>query len=140
MTLYEICQAMQEIAMEQPNINYTGVGDIYDLNDTPNLKYGVFFITQSSHIIGEDTTQFQLTLYYVDRLFQDKSNTLQIQSVGIQLLNNIINQFNYEYSNVNVEFDVNCTTFTHKFSDYCAGVFAQVTVEVDNNLGICGGY
>ena len=96
---------MQEIAMEQPNINYTGVGDIYDLNDTPNLKYGVFFITQSSHIIGEDTTQFQLTLYYVDRLFQDKSNTLEIQSTGIQLLNNIINQFNYEYSNVNVEFD-----------------------------------
>ena len=25
-------------------------------------------------------------------------------------------------------------------ADYCAGVFAQVTVEVDNNLGICGGY
>ena len=118
MTLCEICQAMQEIAMEQPNINYTGVGDIYDLNDTPNLKYGVFFITQSSHIIGEDTTQFQLTLYYVDRLFQDKSNTLEIQSTGIQLLNNIINQFNYEYSNVNSLHYIFCNLSTDSTLPY----------------------
>lgn len=137
MTLFEICRAIEDIAISKPNINHVGNGDIYDLNSKPNLKYGVFYITQTNHIISEDTTQFQLTLYYIDRLFQDNSNTLEIHSTGIQMLTNIINTFNYKYPDVNVEYDVNCTTFIHKFSDYCAGVFAGVTITVDNEIGIC---
>lgn len=137
MTLYEICKELEDIAYSKPNINHVGNGDIYDLDSLPDLKYGVFYITQSNHVMGEDTTQYQLTLYYIDRLFQDKSNSLEIQSTGIQILTSIINTFNYSNPNVSVEYDVNCTTFTHKFSDFCAGVFAQVTFEVDNDLGIC---
>lgn len=138
MNLYEICNALQEIALQKPNINYVGEGDIYNLNTLPNIKYGVFFITQTNHNIGLNTNEYNVTLYYVDRLFQDKSNTLEIHSTGLQVLTSIINQFNYEYDDVNVEFDINATTFEHKFSDYCAGVYAQVTITTENNIGICG--
>lgn len=137
MNLYEICNALQEIALQKPNINYVGEGDIYDLNTLPNLKYGVFFITQTNHTISEDTTDFELTLYYIDRLFQDKSNTLEVHSTGLQVLTSIINTLNIEYPNLNINYDINATTFVHKFSDYCAGVYAQVTITVDNNIGIC---
>lgn len=137
MTLYEICRAFEEIALTKPNINFVGDGDVYELNAKPNLKYGVFYITQSNHVIGQDTTQFQLTLYYIDRVFEDNSNTLEVHSTGIQVLTDIINTFNYMNPDVNVEFDINATTFIHKFSDYCAGVYVGITIEVDNNLGIC---
>lgn len=137
MTLLEICDALKNIAITQPNINYTGSGDIYSLNSLPNINYGVFFITQSNHTVSEDTTNYNLTLYFIDRLFQDDSNTVAIQSTGIQVLTNIINKFNYSYSDIDIEYDLNMTTFLHKFSDKCAGVFCNVSIKSDNNIGIC---
>jgi hypothetical protein len=137
MTLYEIVNEFKEIALSKPNINYVDDGDVFELNAKPNLKYGVFYVTQSNHIIGQDTTQFQLTLYYIDRVFEDYSNSLEVHSTGLQVLTDIINSFNYNNPDVNIEFDINATTFIHKFSDVCAGVFAGITITVDNEIGIC---
>lgn len=136
MTLYNIVEKLKDIAINKPNINYVGEGDIYDLNTLPNIDYSVFYITQSNHSQNQDTTTFNLTLYYIDRIFQDKSNTLNIQSTGIQVLTTIVNTF--EYSNdVIVNYDMDYTTFTHKFSDLCAGVYCNLSISVDNELGIC---
>lgn len=137
MTLYEIVNEFKEIALSKPNINYVGDGDVFELNAKPDLKYGVFYITQSNHVIGQDTTQFQLTLYYIDRVFEDYSNSLEVHSTGLQVLTDIINSFNYNNPDLNIEFDINATTFIHKFSDVCAGVFAGITITVDNEIGIC---
>ena len=93
MTLYEIVNEFLNIAKQQPNINYTGEGDIYQLNSLPNIDYSVFYVTQTNHSQNENTVSYTLTLYYIDRLLQDASNRLQIQSQGILVLNNIINIF-----------------------------------------------
>lgn len=138
MSLYEIVKSLQEIAKQQPNINYVGEGDIYILNTQPNIDYSVFFITQTNHSQYENTIEYKLTLFYVDRLMTDESNRLKIQSEGIMMLGNIINIFNQKYPDVEVEYNVNHTTFLQKFADSCAGVFADVTIIADNNIGVCG--
>ena len=137
MTLYDIVTAFKNIAKKQPNINYVNDGDIYSLNSIPNLEYGVFFVTQSNHSQNEDTISYTLTLYYIDRLNADGSNTLQIQSNAIMALNNIINNFNQLYD-VEIEYNINYTTFVHRFQDDCGGAFANVTIITDNELGVCG--
>ena len=136
MTLYKIVNDILDIAKRQPNINYVDEGDIYSLNSKSNIDYGVFYITQSNHSISEDTVTYNLTLYYIDRLFNDGSNTLQIQSQGLLILNNIINEYS-QTADVEIKYDINFTTFTHRFADECAGVFCNVKIITNNELGIC---
>lgn len=138
MTLYDIVNDFKEIALAQPNINYADEGDIYTLNAKPNIDYGVFFVTQTNHQQSEDTIQYNLTLFYVDRLMTDESNRLKIQSEGIIMLGNIINIFSNKNPNVEIGYNINYTTFLHRFADSCAGVFADVTIIADNNIGVCG--
>ena len=138
MTLYEIVTHLQEIAKQQPNINYVGEGDIYELNSKPNIDYSVFFITQTNHVQYENTIEYNLTLFFVDRLMADESNRLKIQSEGIMMLGNIINIFSQKYYDVEIEYSINHTTFLQKFADSCAGVFANVKIIADNNIGVCG--
>ena len=137
MTLHEIVNQILEIAQQQPNINYVGEGDIYELNKLPNINYGVFFVTQTNHTVNEDTIEYNLTLFYIDRLLPDGSNTLQIQSQSMLVLNNIINIFNQLNPDVSIEGTINFTTFTHRFADNCGGSFCNVTITTDNQIGIC---
>jgi hypothetical protein len=138
MTLYEVITDILNIAKQQPNINHTGEGDVYLLNSLPNIDYSVFWVTQTNHTQGENTVSFNLILYYIDRLLPDDSNRLQIQSQGMLALNNIINIYNQMNTDIQIEYDINYTTFTHRFTDNCAGVFANVTITADAELGICG--
>jgi hypothetical protein len=138
MTLYEVITDILNIAKQQPNINHTGEGDIYSLNSLPNIDYNVFWVTQTNHTQGENTVTYNLVLYYIDRLLPDASNRLQIQSQGMLALNNIINIYNQMNPDIQIEYDINYTTFTHRFVDDCAGVFANVTITADAELGICG--
>lgn len=136
MTLLKIVNDILEVGRRQPNINYVGNGDVYTLNSMSNVEYGVFYVTQSNHSISEDTVTYNLTLYYIDRVLNDKSNTLQVQSQGILVLNNIINQYN-QIADVEIDYNINFTTFTHKFVDDCAGVFCNVKITTNNEIGIC---
>ena len=136
MTLYDIVTTLINIAKKQPNINYTGEGDIYILNSLPNIDYSVFYITQNNHTQREDTVNYNLTLFYIDRVNSSGNNVLQIQSTGMLALNNIINKFNNLYD-VEVG-DIDFTTFVHRFQDDCAGVYANVTITADAELGTCG--
>lgn len=138
MTLVDIVKEFENIASKQPNINHVGNGDIYTLNSLPNIDYSVFFVTQTNHQQSENTITYNLVLYYIDRLFQDNSNTLEVQSTAILMLGNIINIFNQLNPDAQIDYDVNYTTFTHKFNDYCAGAWADITITTDNELGICG--
>lgn len=136
MTLIDVVNNFKDIAIQQHNINYVGDGDIYSLNNLPNLDYGVFYITQTNHTQSEDTISYTLTLFYVDRLFTDHSNRLQIQSNAIITLTNIINVFAETYD-VEVDYNVNFTTFIQRFADECSGAFCNVTITVNNDIGLC---
>ena len=138
MTLIDIVNEFLDIAKKQPNINYVNEGDIYDLNKLPNIDYGVFYITQTNHTQSEQMINYNLTLFYVDRIVKDGSNKLAIQSNGIITIGNIINLFSLKNPDVEIDYDIEYTTFLHRFTDECSGVFANVRIITDNNVGICG--
>lgn len=137
MTLKNLIEEFETIASEQPNIKFCGNGDIFTLNSIPDIDYGVFFITQNSHLVFENTTQYSLNLFYIDRLINEETdwNKLQIQSDGIQVLNNIINTF-VDENDLVVDYPVRYTSFNERFSDDCAGVYCTLIITVPN-LGIC---
>lgn len=130
MTLLTIIRELERIALTHPNVRTAKDGSIYEImNANPAVKYGTFVVTQNTHRQTAQFDYYGLTIFYCDRLVGDMdANRLQIQSFGKQVLGNIINVFCDEYD-LDVPI-INYTTWTQRFMDECAGVYAQFELEV----------
>lgn len=130
MTLYKLVEILKQIALRQPMIRTAGEGDIYDMmNANPSIDYGVFFITQQTHTQDERFDHYNLVLFYIDRLVSDlDDNRLQVQSIGKEVLTNIIRTIEEDY-----DIDagtISYTTFTQRFHDECAGCYVQLVLDI----------
>lgn len=130
MTLSEVIRTMEVVASKQPSINMVVENDIFRLNNKADARYGVFAFVQGQHSTSVDSNlvTYAFTLFYVDRLKNDRSNQIEIQSVGIQTLDNIIRTMDEMgiYSETSYSFQV----FNQRFVDECAGVFCNVSFSV----------
>lgn len=132
MTLLETVKAIEAAALRQPSVNQIVANDIFRLNTLPDARYGVFAWTQGQHEIGDEMQTFVFTFFYVDRLTADLANEVEIQSVGIQTLSNIIRTL--EEWGILPDRSWSAQTFRQRFLDECAGVFASVRLEVPADL------
>ena len=137
MTYYEIINNLKACALEEPNINFVGSKDIYELNSLPTIEYNVFYITPNSFSVNEDTITYSLNLYFVSRWDETDNNQLEEQSAGMLALQNIINRFNNLYPEVEIAYPLIYTPFYQKFKDITCGVFVRADFQVDNTLGTC---
>ena len=73
---------------------------------------------------------YNFFLYYINRtIIDDGSNEILNQSTGIEVLRNIIRKTCQEL-NIDVSTDIQYYPFIQKFTDVCAGVYADVTFDV----------
>lgn len=130
MTLQQVIKAFEVVASQQPSVNMIVQNDIFRLNSKSNARYGVFGWTQGQHSASTDSDLFtySFTFFYVDRLKNDRSNEIEVQSVGIQTLNNILRKL--DDIGVFVSSTYNFQTFNQRFLDECAGVFCNVSLQV----------
>lgn len=130
MTLSEVIRTMEVVASKQPSINMVVENDVFRLNNKADARYGVFAFTQGQHSTSIDSNliTYAFTLFYVDRLKNDRSNQIEIQSVGIQTLNNIIRAL--EDYDIAPETGYSFQVFNQRFVDECAGVFCNVSFSV----------
>ena len=131
MRLIEIIEALKAAALSQPAVRSIVPNDVYRLNATPNANYGVFSFVQGTHSRDENENfiRYAFTLFYVDRLTEDKQNEIEIQSTALDVLGNIIRSIEAAYCKGETQ-PINYTTFTESFSDECAGAFATVEFPV----------
>lgn len=130
MTLKQVIKGFEILASSQPSVNMIVENDIFRLNNKADARYGVFGWTQGTHqtSISSDLFTYAFTFFYVDRLTEDKDNQIEIQSVGIETLDNIIRQM--DYRGLYVDSGYTFQTFNQRFLDECAGVFCNVTISV----------
>lgn len=130
MTLLELIKTLEIVASHQPSIKMVVENDVFRLNNKADARYGVFAFVQGQHTTSIDSNviNYTFTLFYVDRLKNDKSNQIEIQSVGVQTLDNIIRQL--EERGVFCEREYTFQVFNQRFLDECAGVFCNVTLSV----------
>jgi hypothetical protein len=134
MTLYELVRKIERIASAQPTVNMIVENDIDKLNSVADAQYGIFAFVQGQHSsrANSDWVTYSLTLYYVDRLTEDGSNLLEVQSVGVQTLDNIVKDLAQSESQVVVE-NYSFQPFLHSFADNCAGVYMTVSIQTLRN-------
>lgn len=132
MTLLETIRTLETVALQQAAVRTVIENDIFKLNDLPNVKYSVFAFTQGQHTSTTDGpfTTYRFTLFYVDRLNEDRSNQVQIQSTGERTLRNILLILagqDIESSQYTIQ------PFNQRFADECAGVYCEVALSVPND-------
>ena len=130
MTLLELIKTLELVASNQPSIKMIVENDIFRLNSRGDARYGVFAFVQGQHPTSIDSSviTYTFTLFYVDRLMNDRSNQIEIQSVGIQTLDNIIRRL--DDLGVFVEQTYTFQVFNQRFVDECAGVFCNVNLSI----------
>jgi len=130
MTLQQVIKAFEVVASQQPSVNMIVQNDIFRLNSKSDARYGVFGWTQGQHSTSADSSMFtySFTFFYVDRLKNDRSNEIEVQSVGIQTLDNVLRKLDDIGMFVNSSYSFQ--TFNQRFLDECAGVFCNVSLQV----------
>lgn len=130
MTLLETVNVIKDIALRQPNVRSFGEGNIYDfMNANPSIEYDVVFVTQNTHTEDEQFDHYNFTIFYASRLQSDlDDNRLQIQSIGKEILENILRTIRDNYD---IDIDIRSyTTFTQRFADMTAGAYVQVELII----------
>ena len=130
MTLADVIKRIEGYALAQPAIKQVVRNDVFRLNSIPDAKYGVFAFVQGQHEIGitNSINTYVFTLFYVDRLTEDQSNEIGVQSVGISTLQNILRLI-YEDGDLSITGRGTVNTFNQRFNDLCAGAFVQIRIQ-----------
>lgn len=133
MRYFEFLKTIKNISTTHVLVNEYGEGDIYEHLNSGEHKYPCVFLTVTNIQSSVSSTLYNFTLFYTDRLVESGNNRTNIQSTGINVIQQILNRLIQEYPTFEVT-DTNFTPFTEKFADMCAGVFCDVTFEdpVDN--------
>lgn len=127
MRLDELIRDIKDTSLRHVLVNEFGEGDIYEYLNSGEHKYPCVFLTVTGLSDVGYNRVVNITLFYVDRLTSDQSNRTQLQSVATDVLSDII----YKFESTNV----NYTLFTEKFSDLCAGAYAEFNATVEFTVG-----
>lgn len=136
MTLENLLYNIGNTAIKNKVINYAAAGSsIFELNAETIVDYPLLFASPTgNHEVRVNTTDYEITLYYIDRLLRDSANDIQIFSTGVEQLKLIMRMIENIDGVVEVAETYSISNFaeTEKMNDSVAGAFATVTITVLN--------
>lgn len=136
MTIKDLWRKIQGISQAHVHVNEVAEGDVYENLNSGEQQYPFVNWTVNSINRTDNTIVVGCYLFYIDRLLEDSSNKLDIWSVGVNTLQEILNRLTNGSDYVVID-DVNFTNFTEKFSELCAGVYASCNITIVNTIGEC---
>ena len=125
MTLLQLINTIKTIALAQPNI-HSCVDEFLSLNDI-TAKYSAIILQQRNHQRNNDFISFNFYLGAADRLTEDKSNEIEVQSTAINTINNIV------YKLEDLGFDCSMgsyNVFTERFLAEAAGCYVELNINI----------
>ena len=136
MNYIQLINAIEVLAVKHNLVSSFVEGDnVFEVNSSDNL-YPVVYLTSKPHQLGHPTSTYNFYIYYVDRLLEDKSNRLYIQNSGMKAINDLILDI-IELDKTDCTYPISINTFTEKFTDECAGVWAEISIETYNDMTEC---
>ena len=137
MNLQNTLEYIASVAQNHPLINSSYVGSIYDLNSNTNTKYAVFAVEDIDVTKNNNSLLYNCYLYVVDRVMNDESNTIAVQTMAVNTLQEIINYIEGYSQSLEVYGSYIITPIRQKFSDECAGAYVQLRLVSQNDIGEC---
>jgi len=137
MTLKKLLKDIGEMAKAQKLVNFSAAGaSLAELNPIEISWYPLFYaIPAGTHQVQDNSTRFELVLYYIDRLLEDNTNTIDIFSSSVENLKNIINGIKNMPEVLSVDSTYTIRNFMpEKQNDRLCGSYATVRVQVVNDV------
>lgn len=135
MNYNQVLHRIKKYTLSLPYVSSAHIGDIYEyLNGKLNVIYATINIDITESTRNDNLTSYNVYLYYVDRLTQDKSNHIEIKTTAEQVLNSIVN---YASTIGDITDGWTIRFFEQQFTDYCAGGYVQFQLDVPNLMGNC---
>lgn len=137
MTYADFIRTIERNALAIPNVktfNYSN----YALSENSDIEYAAVMLypNDSGQTIDSHDVTYNFRMVYADRLTQDKCNTIEVQSIGIQVLSELLNVMKQTDKSVRVA-GYSISFFKEGFADLCAGVVFNVSVSFKNDLDNC---
>ena len=136
MNLYDVLNKLSNIASNHKLIGAYHNGDVYRIMNSAKNTYPVVVFTVDSLQNYQDYSTLNAYMYFIDRLTDDEDNKINIQTNGINVINDIINKL-CEINEISVPTPLQYTFFTEKFGDMCCGVYANVSIQFNNYSNCC---
>ena len=134
MNIVELINKIKELAIQHNLVHSTYDGDVYTNWNTTEVKFGSVNVGVETIQRAENYIQYDVILYYADRLLQDNQNANAIYADGVNILQSILNQLEDE---LEITYPIQYTPFSQKFVDYLAGVYCRVSIISEYPLGKC---
>lgn len=134
---YELVKIIERVSLSHEFVNSVYI-HLYSskLNSESDIEYPAIVITPNQHQIGSQISTWSFNMLYVDILKEKQDNWLEIQSVGIDTVNEILNALSGNDLDLTIEMG-NVTPFKRQFANNGAGAVTTFTVETLSNLGKC---
>lgn len=139
MTLIEVINKLKNYAQSQFNSPKVMVGSVYEnMNAKENLTYPVINFDNVNVIKRENEMIYSFYVYYADRLNEDGSNQLEIESQATTSLQLILRNI-YDSGAIGLDeyYQALITPYKLKFTDVCAGAWMQINVHTPDNIDYC---
>ena len=137
MTLKQLIDNISYLALSQKCINSTAAGtSIYQINPKTIKDYPLLFQSPTGeHTVEDNTTTFEITLYYLDRLLEDNSNDIIVYSASIEQLKNLVRGIESLEGVLKVGdgYLITNVADTESFNDRLCGAYTTVEITVPNN-------
>ena len=136
MTLKNLLDNINALAIREKIINYATAGtSLYQLNPKSIDSYPVLFSSPTGqHLVTDNYTTYQISLYFFDRLLEDNTNDIDIFSTAIEELKNLVRKIETLPNVYKVEDGYRIQNFsdTESFNDRLAGAWCTVDIVTIN--------
>ena len=92
MNLYDVLNKLSNIASNHKLIGAYHNGDVYRIMNSAKNTYPVVVFTVDMLQNYQDYSTLNAYMYFIDRLTDDEDNKINIQTNGINTINDIINK------------------------------------------------
>lgn len=136
MNQLELIKVVKEASLSLKTVHTFTNGDVYELWNNGNIKYGAVNLAIDEIQINDDTITYSVILYFADRLLQDDENNNNIQLDGSIALEAILSLLQDNYDIV-IEKPYSFIPFTQQFADYLGGVYVRCNIITNNSIDLC---
>lgn len=138
MTLNQLVNLLKKFAADHQQINDFGQGDLAEIAASKDQKYPLMWLYFDSTNYRANEQVYPLRIIFMDLIYQDKSNELEVQSDMLQVAQDLcafmIDNPDYDFM---ANKDVPMQFFTDRFTDLVAGVDITLTVRDPKPLDRC---
>lgn len=133
MNLNQLYSHIKNIAELKVGVNSVFLEDPYSAWNTHEVKYGSLCVYIETGNVVDNIITYNVNIYWSDRITENGDNIFQIQSEGINIINDIVLDLENSTDIVGIGYN-SFTVFKQKFVDFLAGVYTtiQISTPKDN--------